>query len=305
MFPSRKSFVISEEGTYQKINGKRNITFNSSERQMLIHYKGFSGNKNDDYEKDHDTFFYGGNIIRFQNSEMNKIYINWDLKNQIMTGDNGIDNRNIPMYQDVKIIGNDNLCPIKYERLYFGNFVIPVGEINFMIHIMHPVNSSPLTNDPRRQLCIYISANKKFNPFIEPLGILNGEFYYPVIHKHELGLDLYNQLIEKLSFDLGNNLFKKNIMFNKKNTVNSDLKIPETVNVNGTLVKVEKPMDIDSSKIRKRKVSVLGAQTIESCSMLWMHIHVILDCDISNNQWDYNTHPLHLTSYINERKYDW
>jgi hypothetical protein len=118
-------------------------------------------------------------------------------------------------------------------------------------------------------------------------------------------LDLYNQLIEKLSFDLGNNLFKKNIIFNKKNTVNSDLKIPETVNVNGKLVKVEKPMDIDSSKIRKRKVSVLGAQTIESCSMLWMHIHVILDCDISNNQWDYNTHPLHLTSYINERKYDW
>jgi len=151
-------------------------------------------------------------------------------------------------------------------------------------------------------LCIYISVNRKFNSFIEPLGTFNGESYYPVIHKHELGVELYYQLIESIKNTFSSNLRTKKIIFNKKN---SELVIPSSIDIGETTVKVETPMEMDCHNLKTRNVSVLGGQTLETCSILWMHIHVLLDCDISKGQWDYNTHPIHLTSYLDGNKYMW
>ena len=275
MFPSQNQFKISEDNKYQKIFGKRNIVFNPTENAMVKHYCATKGNSEYDYEPDPNVFFYGGNVIRFADSILTNIYPNWDLKNHIMSG--SIYEKEIPMFCSARSMGEDPLCPIKYDRLYFGNFIITVGQVKFMMHIMHPINGSPLTNDPRRQLCIYISADRQFNSYIEPIGCFNDQVYYPVIHKHELGEELYSQLIESINKTFTTNLRTKNIIFNK---INSRLVSPSSIGVDDVQVNIETPMDMDCKNLKNRNVSVLGGQTLETCSMLWMHVHVLLDCDI-------------------------
>ena len=302
MFPSQIQFNInSSDNTYQKINGKRNIAFNNTEKGMARHFQAILGkNLGEDYNPRSDTFFYGGNIYHYENSLLKSIVPSWDLRNQIMEG--SMVETEIPIGDEVRDIGRDILCPIKYNRLYFGNFILEVDNIKFIMHIMHPINSCPLINDPRRQLCIYISSNHRFNDYIESIGSFGDEEYYPVIHKRELTENLYIHLMKAIQDFFENNNTFKSIVFNPCNSL---LTLPNSIEVNGLNVEVGDPQGIDSYNLSNRKVTVLGGQTEETCSMLWFHIHVLLDCDIENGIWNYNTKPIHLTSYMDNRKYDW
>lgn len=298
MFPLYNQFKISaEDKTYQKIYGKRHVVFNPIEKAMAHNFRATLGKSSgEDYNPDPNIFFYGGNVYHYDNSLLKSIYPSWDLRNQIM---NDIE---IPVCGEVRDMGQDFLCPIKYNRLNFGNHIVVVGDEIFMMHIMHPVNSSPLTNDPRRQLCIYISSNKKHNNYMTSIGTYEGIDYYPVVHKHELGEVLYSSLVASILNKFQTSKRLRRIVYSRKN---SDLHMPETIEVEGRNVEPGYPDELDLENMNRRHVTVLGGQTLQTCSMLWLHIHVLLDCDVKFGICEYNTKPIHLTSYLNGNKYAW
>lgn len=299
MFPSYHQFVVAENDTYIKINGKRHIPFNKDEEAMIKSYHSIYGKNNDEYEKDISSFFYGGNIYNYNESGLNSIVANWNIVNQIMT-DSMIEHR-IPIGGDVIGLGKDFLCPIGYQRLFFGNYLLEIGDTKFIIHIFHPINSSPLTNDPRRQLCIYVSSNKRYNPYILSYGNYHGEEYYPVIHKEELTDTMYSMLIKGIENKFRNDTNLKKDIFNP---MNSELDVPSYIEIDSAKFDITIPEGLDYSNLLNREVTVLGGQTLDTCSILWFHIHVLLDCNVEKNIWKYNTMPIHLNSYIEGNKFE-
>jgi len=183
-------------------------------------------------------------------------------------------------YSNIVSLGKDPLCPINYTR-FATNVIIDssCGKYKIIYCIMSPINTNPFADPPQRQLTIYVSIipNKNEGITIDDL-IWEGSKIYPFnINSMEAYPIPHCDVLRHRSMLYDINFLLQNIL-------------------------EEIPLVYDSQLNNKKygRAVILGPQTLETCSVLWMHIHVII---IGNGESFNRLKTPTLDSYMKEGKF--
>lgn len=180
-------------------------------------------------------------------------------------------------YSKIVSLGKDPRCPTNYTR-GARNIIVDssCGKCKYVLCIMNPINSSPFTNPPQRQFTVYVS----------------------IIPNHDEGITIDDLLWEGSKihpFKIGTMeaypIPHCDVLRHRSMLYDINLRLQDILG--------EIPLVCDS-QLNNGKCGrglILGPQTLETCSVLWMHIHAII---IGNGESLNRLRTSTLDSYMNE-----
>lgn len=256
--------------------------------------KAFGPPNNNDVTGTHgipmNSYIYAGNIYKFDRyGNTSSIQFNESIKQDFM---------NEKAYSSFVNLGKDGLCKsFDYDRAIFGNFIVDGFQSSsgidskLILCVMNPKNSGPFIENANQQLVVYLCIAMEpgnIGEFIENGDILN-----------HIG-KINTMKMENINSSSGNYCVYPiphfGVLVEEEEHTNF---IYQTIsNILGSTQIISNPQ---LTEVEYGNFHILGAQTYQTCSIGWAHVHALAYDSNSDSVWSQVTE--NLRNYQRDEKF--